>query len=81
MSRDVLLETIETKRSLTSFLIKKSIEHLQKRNIRYVVAGNHPSFREPPARCACRQSGHIYALIFVAVVNNVKIPTLQCLRT
>ena len=39
-----ILATNETKRSLTGFLMEKSIEHLQKRNVRYVVAGNNNTY-------------------------------------
>ena len=44
-----LLGTIETKKSLTTFLIDKSITHFQKKNIKFAVAGNgssHFSFQD-----------------------------------
>ena len=50
VSMSEILATNETKRSLTGFLMEKSIEHLQKRNVRYVVAGNditYFSYQDP----------------------------------
>ena len=40
VSMSELLEMIETKRSLTHFLIKKTIDLFEKHNMKYVVAGN-----------------------------------------
>ena len=45
-----LLETIETKRSLNTFLIEKRFHHFQKRGVRFVVGGNemtYTSFQNP----------------------------------
>ena len=44
-----LLATNDTKKSLTTFLMEKSLTHLQKRNIKFVIAGNgitYSSFHE-----------------------------------
>ena len=44
VSMSEILTTNETKRSLAGFLMEKSIVHLQKRNVRYVVAGNDNTY-------------------------------------
>ena len=40
-SMSEILGTKETKRSLTTFLMEASIDHLSKRNLAYIVAGNN----------------------------------------